>query len=162
MKKVRIGIMVVVLAGVAGLSGAQNFRYFYSSALVDKLENSYNAIDKKKAMRQLSMRREPDAVPGILDQLDSPYLDVRLTAIKALSRYQDPEYLDLYEDTILDYDGLYTVQERVAALRGYVFIEGYDPDVLQKASRLAEHPFEKEMLKRAINNQKFIDIRKGR
>ena len=72
------------------------------------------------------------------------------------------EDLDLLEEIILDYEGIYIAQERIVAIKGYVTIEGWNEKVLEEALALADNPVEAEVLKAAIDERPFSSILNGK
>jgi len=158
MKRSRLIILPIVFLGVAALSGAQDYGYWSDSELRAELAYTASPHTRIKAMKVLSMRGDRGALDEIMALRQSPFLDVRLNALRSLSRYRDPNLLDYYEDLILDYENRHTVQERIVAIKGYVTIKGWDKAVLEDALELADNPVEAEILRRAINGESFSPI----
>ena len=143
-------LLTAVLVTVALLSGVPAETSPDADLLIANLNYSASPHLKIQAMKALSMRHDQRAVDAIYQNTTSPYLDVRLNALRSLSRYHDPADLPFLESIILDYQGQYTVPERIVAIKAYVNIPGWDPAVLEEAQMLADNPVEEEILKKAL------------
>ena len=66
MRSTRFGLAVLILVGVATLSGAQDYRAYTNDQLRGVLSSRGGAFADIKAMNALSMRQDPAAVPLIL------------------------------------------------------------------------------------------------
>jgi hypothetical protein len=155
MKRSRVMIMAILFLAVAAMSGAQDYGYWSNSELRAELVYTTGPHTQIKTMKVLSMRGDPEALDLIMALRQSPFLDVRLNALRSLSRYRDPGLLDYYEDLILDYENRHTVQERIVAIKGYVTINGWDKTVLEDSLEISDNPVEAEILRRAINGESF-------
>jgi hypothetical protein len=143
-------VLVLALGAVLAVSGTTDGGYPSADLLLYNLTSSPSPHLKIQAMNALSMRRDTRARDAILSNTNSPYLDVRLNALRSLGRYHDPADLRFFENIILDYEGQYTVQERIVAIKSYVNIKGWNPVVLEEAQMMADDPVEGEVLKRAL------------
>ena len=145
MKGARLLFAILITLAIAALSGAQGYD-LVSDKMVYDLNNSSSPQVKVQAMNALSMRADPRARDAIYQSVNSPYLNVRLNALRALGRYHYPADLKFLETVILDYEGQYTVQERIVAVKSYVNIDGWNPAVLEEARILALDPIEKTVI----------------
>jgi hypothetical protein len=158
MKRSRITILAIVFLGVAALSGAQDYGYWSNSELRAELAYSTSPHQQIKLMKVLSMRGDEQALNEIIELLDSPFHDVRLNSLRSLVRYHETDHLDYFEDVIFDQENQYTVQERMVVIKGYVTIEGWDPEVLEYALDYTRDRAERNMLKKAIKSVYSHDV----
>lgn len=153
MKKVRMLVLALAFGAIFSISGTMQGGYVSADNQLNILASSSSPHLKIQAMNALSMRGDPRARDAIYQNVNSRYLNVRLNALRSLGRYHSPADLGFLESVILDFEGRYTVQERIVAVKGYVNIEGWDQEVLEEAQLIADNPLELEILDRALHGE---------
>jgi HEAT repeat protein len=90
MRKLRGLAMVLALGAVFFISGATDGGYLSADGQLLRLTTSSSPQVKIQAMNALSMRRDPRARDAIYQNVNSPFLNVRLNALRSLGRYHNP------------------------------------------------------------------------